>query len=388
MRADRSIRLTGRCPSALFVVCCVFSLCLQVTGQSGEDSIGLEQFRGKKVAEVKVIQTYPTDSEKIISDDQVRQVFLHNTSTLSHDLSARFLTNPETAKFAVEDYFANGGFLQSSVLVTGALLESGKVTLTVKVNVGRRSQVTGVVFTGDFTLPESELRKELTECIGPVKKWFDKRHYEYCLMGRVRELFFAEGYFKSRIEDLRMLSYPEGLVEIKVTQGPLYFLRRFEVQGAAYFGNENVRKLLGVTEGLPPNGKKIRYTMEKELEGVYKNLGFIEYDFDIDPSFVDPENEGDPGFVDFRVTIDEGSRYRLAGISFVLADSRTALMLRSLIDIRDGEYFSRKLLREGIEKINALGEFWEIDLDQDSEFRLNREKRELFIKIKIARRDD
>jgi outer membrane protein assembly factor BamA len=125
--------------------------------------------------------------------------------------------------------------------------------------------------------------------------------------------------------------------------------------------------------------------LNEKLKRVYAEKGYLQYSPDFEPTFIEPEIEGQDGIVNFIITIDEGHSFKLSKLQFVGVDDAKAKELRGLINLKDGETFNQIEFEKGIERINQMSEFEFIDVDKTCEFRTNEETGEVAVSIELKK---
>lgn len=284
---------------------------------------------------------------------------------------------------AIREYLATDGHYNAEIKVTGEKLPENKMRLLFSINQGEQSKVDQILFEGNVNVTDDELAQSIKGCAGSRWKIFDKRFYDYVTQKCSRDLLSSKGYLKAEIKNI--LYQPDGsknVVSINVNEGTRYKLGEIKIEGLSVFSEKQFLEMFGQKQGDIANGKILREFLYDELSGAYKNNGYINYDAELDPEFINPRNEGQDGLINLKIQIDEGLQYRLANITIVSAENAKP-RLKKLLGLNKGKIFNQQKFEEGIKRINDTNDFLFIDKDKDVEIRTHLELPEVYLVVKV-----
>jgi outer membrane protein insertion porin family len=162
--------------------------------------------------------------------------------------------------------------------------------------------------------------------------------------------------------------HPVMCVDVSLEEGKLFRLGRINIEGNEVLSEQYIRSAIGLQTGEVVNGQRIGKALYEDLKALYGQLGFIQYEADVQPSF--RENPQNPleGISDFDITITEGRQFRISSIRFE-GDARAPEdLLRRALLINEGDVYNQALFEKSIEKINDLALVEYLDKDRDVVF--------------------
>lgn len=259
--------------------------------------------------------------------------------------------------------------------------------VTFVISEGLRFSISQIRFEGNRVFSEQLLALKMKECLAQLDKEapnvYRSERFEYCLHLLSNSLR-SQGYLQARLSEPRVEEVGEALViTVEANEGVLYRLGQLEIEGAYHVALQDIRNLLGMRTGDIANGEKLAKALYEDLRAVYGENGFIKYTAEIQPQF---RMDADGGVVDFKITIDEGLRFKLGKISFKGNDLPES-HLRQLLLLREGDFFNEKLFAQSVARINDMDWFNQIDKDKDADYRTNEEEGLVNIVIKLTRKD-
>jgi outer membrane protein insertion porin family len=260
--------------------------------------------------------------------------------------------------------------------------------VTFLINEGPRFTISEIRFEGNRVFSEEILATKMKECLATHDK--DRRNvyrpdvFEYCthLLANFERY---QGYLKAKFGEPKVKEVGDGvIITVAVDEGLLYRLGRLEIEGADHVAEQDIRALLDMRKGDIANGGKLAKALYEDLKGVYGEKGFIQYTAEIQPEFHSQPGDTE-GVVDFKITVDEGRKFRIRKISFK-GDDLPEADLRQLLLLRDGDVYNQKLFEQSINRINETGWFNRVDKDKDVDYRTNEEEKLVDVVIKLSRR--
>lgn len=244
--------------------------------------------------------------------------------------------------------------------------------LVFSINRGELARVSEIRFEGNENIKSEELVADFKECIEDGWQIFDARRYGYITRQCSLRFMFSKGYFRAKIlEPKFQLVSGSYVVTINVYEGVRFRYGELKVQGAKAFTEKEVLELVGLKTGEIANGKILQDLFYEKLKRIYADKGYILYDAEFEPKFIDSQKEGEDATVDLLIMIDEGRQFKLGEIKFIGVDEAKAQELKRFFLLEYGEIFNQSKIEEGIKKINELREFYPIDFDgSDVEVRI------------------
>jgi len=252
------------------------------------------------------------------------------------------------------------------------------------VNKGPLITVSAVHFIQTRNFTEDELVDALKNCLGDSWGTYDLTYMEYCAQKGVRSLMFSRGYFKAQISGpSKQISSNKAEISFDVQEGIRYRIGEIKVEGSKVFSEDEIIDLLGQHPGDIPEGKALRDFVYEKLKRVYEDKGYAQYDAEFQPEFLPPPNEGLDAIVNFKITINEGSQFRVGKIAFAGVDAQIERQLVEQMSLKSNDIFSRTKLEEDIKKLNALEKYQTVDIDRDVDIRADEDRRSIAFVITL-----
>lgn len=198
----------------------------------------------------------------------------------------------------------------------------------------------------------------------------DLREWSDFYLRKLTTVLRSRGYLRATVTESGSRETESGLEVIAaVEEGARYRLGEVSMSGAEFFPQEQLLELLEVKPGEIADGDKLAMWAYERMRNEYHDAGYIRYEPEIEPTFHDPADAASEGSVDFKVQIYEGDRFRIRRIEFVGNAHTADKVVRRALVIREGEFFSRRLLEKSIERLNGLGLFEKLDSERDVDYR-------------------
>ncbi|HEX8250000.1 MAG TPA: POTRA domain-containing protein [Pyrinomonadaceae bacterium] len=291
----------------------------------------------------------------------------------------------EKAIKTLKEWTWRKGYINAEVVALGEKLKDNRMRLVFSVNRGSRKQVSEIRFAGNNSLTNDELVESMKNCLNDWET-FDRRRYEYCAQRYARELMFEKGFFQAKIVGITPQFVSENLiVQIEVREGSRHRLGEIKIEGAKVFSPKEILEMLGQKTGDIANGRALREFCFEKLKKSYLNKGYIFYDCDIDPKFVEPKASGEDATVDILITIDEGKQFKIRKIEFAGIEQEKSQELKNNFSLQEGEVYVAEKLKNEIKKINDTGEFYFIDDERNVELRTDEEVGNVDIVINLKK---
>ncbi|MFW6348174.1 MAG: BamA/OMP85 family outer membrane protein, partial [Cyclonatronaceae bacterium] len=197
------------------------------------------------------------------------------------------------AERAIIRYFRDEGYRNTEVEIIETDFDEirNRVSLEFKVDRGERLQIKEIVFEGNETFDDSELRGELKEIKRDTfwrfltKQTFDQASYEEAQENLI-SFYQKNGFRDMRIVDDSVYVYEhkrnkEGLgVYMKVAEGPQYRIRNIEFEGNTVYDEEELIAALDFEKGDVYNQEKFDlnfYGNEQNTDvyAMYHDIGYL-----------------------------------------------------------------------------------------------------------------
>lgn len=241
----------------------------------------------------------------------------------------------------------------------------------VTVKEGQRAKVKKITFTGNEHVKDKVLRK-------PMKQ--KKRHLFSWLTGSgtynpddlagdlpaIRRVYLDHGYLDVAIGQPEILELGKDRIEIRipVTEGPLYRLGDFTIEGETIFDEAVLRAVVTNKPGDVASAAALQATSQN-LRDYYGSRGYIEtgvsYQLDPDPSA--------PGAVEpvvrTRYAIREGHLAYIRNIEFRGNSVTKDKVLRRELTVYPGEIMNEVKLRNSERRLRNLGYFSSVAVLQE-----------------------
>jgi outer membrane protein insertion porin family len=254
------------------------------------------------------------------------------------------------------------------------------VALTFIVKEGPKVKVGAIRFKGNTVFSDAKLISVMkyTKPYGlpPVFYIFhrtynrDKLDYD---LEQIRELYRAHGYFfatpgepiiqtvsTERPLPLSVVGRGRGKrvdITIPIDQGAQYRLGRFNVSGNHLFKTAVLKRVLGMQTGDIFNATKLRDAL-KNYQTLYGNWGYI--NSTVTP-FPDPDRK--KHVVNLVLDFDEGKQFFINRITFTGNTKTRDKVIRRQLLLAEGSVFDAALWKMSLYRINQLGFFNPIKLD-------------------------
>ena len=255
-----------------------------------------------------------------------------------------------------------------AIEVTDYVFSNGVVGKMVAYHMEERQRVKIVSYDGSKKIDQTKIQDKLKEANIQLRldSFLDQgiiRRVE----GVLREMMAEKGY-QAAVVTHKITPVDSGPKLVNVTfnisEGPKVKIREIEWLGNVAYGDgtltrkmkENKPKgILGfVTGGGTYQEAKLEEDFDKVVEH-YRNKGYISVRIgQPEVKVLEDSKDGENRYIQLRVPITEGARYRVDEFAFEGNTVVKAEALRPLFKIKKGEYYSEKDIRKGMEKAREL----------------------------------
>lgn len=280
--------------------------------------------------------------------------------------------NEETERTLVEDFRSlwNTNFLDDlSVEVTDYVFENGVVGKMVTYHIEERQRVKIVEYTGSKQLEQSKIEEKLRELGITVRldSFIDPgvvRRVE----GVLRDMLSEKGHLGAEVSHvITPVAGGPKLVNLsfRIDEGPQYKIRDID-----FIGNQAIsdgalgrrmkeNKQQWFLSFITGRGTYQETKFEEDADRIvehYRDRGYIAARVGT-PEIKVLEDSADKTkrFIQLRVPVEEGRRYRVGEFDFAGNDVVKSEGLRQLFNkIKEGNYYSEKQIRKGLEKAREV----------------------------------
>jgi outer membrane protein insertion porin family len=262
----------------------------------------------------------------------------------------------------IRGFLYTNGYINAQVSAFGEKLPKNQMKLDFVIDQGALARVSEIRFEGLQNFSNQELVEDLKQCSGDDWEIFDPRRLKFYLQECSRRFFQSKGFLKAKLQEPKLINI-EGryIIEIDLEEGNRYRTGEIKIAGARVFTPKEIIEILELKEGEILNSKELQNSIFKKLQRIYVDKGYVLYDAEFDPNFVEPQDDTLDGIVNLDITIDEGKLFKLAKIEFTGVETEKFEGLRKLISLADGEVYNQTKIEEGIKKINETKEFYPIE---------------------------
>src|SRR5690349_22410521 len=363
-----------------------------------------------EVKELPIIRDLTFEGLKSVAESDVLKAFRERRVGVSKE-SIYDPVKVRNAMRVIKELLAAGGHPNATVEERTEEVSATSLAITFHVEEGDRVRVVDVEFEGNTVFSDGQLRgamKYVKEA-GLITRFkskdiLDREKLEYDLR-LVDNYMRSKGYLQARHGEPRvesvgrrrtgfpilplpfLSSVDEGLkVTVPITEGKVYRLGEFKVEGNSIFSENQIRAVIGLNKGDIADGEKVSKGLFENLKKFYGQQGFIEYTAETVPTFKDNPANPNEGVVDFTVTIEEGKQFTLRRLEFVGNTFTRDNVLRREVLINEGVIYNDAYWEYSVVKLNQLGYFNPIDKDKDVDRRTNDEEATVDLSLKVSER--
>ena len=363
------------------------------------------------VEELPVIRDLTFPGMKSVSEADVLKAFRENRVGVSKEATFDPV-KAKSAERAIKELLAAKGHPNATVTTEVEQVSAQSVALAFRVVEGDRVRVVDIDFEGNKVFSDGELRgaMKLVKEAGLFSRFkgqdiLDTRRLEYDLGYNVTNYMRSKGYLQARtlepkIEDvgrrrtgfpilpLPMLSSTDDALRIvvPVNEGKVFRVGEVKVEGNSIIDEGVIRAILGLKAGDVANGQRLFKALQEDLKRVYGRAGFIQYDYDVEPSFRDNAQNPAEGIADFQITITEGKQFTLRRLEFLGNTFTRDNVLRREVLLSEGDIFDQSLMEFSVLKLNQTGYFDPIDDKKDLDVRTDEEQGLVDANLKVVER--
>jgi outer membrane protein insertion porin family len=309
----------------------------------------------------------------------------------------------------IKELLASKGHPNATIDIKKDEVSQTSIALTYDINEGARVRVFEIQFEGNQIFSDKKLRSQMkyVQEAGLITRFksqdiLDRQKLEEDLR-HVQFYMRSKGYLQARtgeprVEGLapRRTGFPilpipllsstdDGLrITIPVIEGKLYRIGSMKIEGNSIYSEQVISNIIGLKPGDVANGERIGKALSEDLKKAYGSQGFIQYEYDVEPSFKDSPQNPKEGIVDFVFTITEGKQFTLRRLEFLGNTFTRDNVLRREVLVNEGDVYNQHLWEISVLRLNQLGFFDPIEKDRDADFRTDDEQAEVDINLKVV----
>ncbi|HXQ72044.1 MAG TPA: outer membrane protein assembly factor BamA [Pyrinomonadaceae bacterium] len=363
-----------------------------------------------EVKELPIIRDLTFSGLKSVPESDVLKAFRERRVGVSKE-STYDPVKVRTAMRTIKELLSAAGHPNATVEERTEEVSATSLAIEFVIDEGDRVRVVEIQFEGNQVFSDGSLRKSMrfVKEAGLITRFkgsdiLDREKLEYDLR-LVDNYMRSKGYLQARhgeprVESIgpRRTGFPilplpflssvdEGLrVTVPIVEGKVYRLGDFKVEGNSIFSEQQIRAVIGLSQGDIADGEKVSKGLFENLKKFYGQQGFIEYTAEPVPTFKDNPQKPDEGIVDFTVTIEEGKQFTLRRLEFVGNTFTRDNVLRREVLINEGDIYNDAYWEYSVVKLNQLGYFNPIDKDKDVDRRTNDEEATVDLSLKVSER--
>jgi outer membrane protein insertion porin family len=308
----------------------------------------------------------------------------------------------------IKELLAAKGHPNATVEIKKDDVSQTSIAITYDIKEGARVRVVEVQFEGNQIFSDGKLRSQMRYVreAGLLTRFrgqdiLDREKLDVDLR-RVQFYMRSKGYLQARTGEPRveglgprrtgfflplplLSSTDEGLrVTIPVTEGKVYRIGSIKVEGNSIYSEQVISNVIGLKPGDIANGERIGKALQEDLKKAYGAQGFIQYEYDVEPTF--KENPANPkeGVVDFKFTITEGKQFTLRRLEFLGNTFTRDNVLRREVLVNEGDVYNQRAFEISVLRLNQLGFFDPIDAERDADFRTDEEEANVDVNVKVT----
>ena len=310
----------------------------------------------------------------------------------------------------IKELLAARGHPNATVEINRDDVSQTSIAITYVIKEGARVRVVEIQFEGNQIFSDGSLRSQMKYVreAGLITRFrgqdiLDREKLEVDLR-RVQFYMRSKGYLQARTGEPRveglgprrtgfflplplLSSTDEGLrVTVPVTEGKVYRIGTMTVEGNSIFSEQVIKAIIDLKPGDIANGERIGKALQEDLKKYYGAQGFIQYEYDVEPTFKDNPQNPKEGVVDFKFTITEGKQFTLRRLEFLGNTFTRDNVLRREVLVNEGDVYSQRNFEISVLRLNQLGFFDPIDAERDADFRTDEEEANVDINLKVTER--
>jgi outer membrane protein insertion porin family len=361
------------------------------------------------VSELPIIRDIQFEGLKSVPESDVLKAFRERRIGISKE-SIFDPVKLQNAKRVIKELLAARGRPNATIEDRQEEVSQTSTAITFVVNEGERVRVVEIQFEGNQVFSDGKLRSQMkyVKEAGLITRFksqdiLDREKLDVDL--RLVQFYMrSKGYLQARTGEPRieglgrrttgffiplpfLSSTDEALrVTVPVTEGKLYRIGSIKVEGNSIYSEQVITSIVDLKPGDVANGERIGKALQEDLKKAYGSQGFIQYEYEVEPTFKDSAQNPKEGIVDFLFTITEGKQFTLRRLEFLGNTFTRDNVLRREILVNEGDVYNQRAFEVSILRLNQLGFFDPLDAERDADFRTDEEEALVDINVKVAER--
>lgn len=267
---------------------------------------------------------------------------------------------------ALKKEYQEKGYLLAEIKPEIVPVEEGRnrANLVITIDEGPEVEIASITFSGNKAFDDDELRSAMDET--DQKKWwkfwgsarFDRQAFKKDKQ-LVIDFYREHGY-----RDAEILSdsiwYDESgenmYINIRVNEGPQYFVRNIIWQGNSVYNDSVLVERLGFKRGDVYDKKtfdaNLRGNQEQsDVASLYLNNGYLGFNAEVEERRIAADS------LDLVISIREAHQFRIGHVYLKGNNKTRDKVIRRVLYTRPGDYFSRAAIIRSIRELATLNYF-------------------------------
>jgi outer membrane protein insertion porin family len=253
-------------------------------------------------------------------------------------------------------------------------------------NLEERQRVKIVDYAGSKKVERSKIEDKLKEINAQIRlDTFIDPGLIRKVEGAVRDMMKEKGFqFATVTHEITELAGGPKLVNLtfRMDEGPKVKIRKIEFVGNEAIGDRSLRRRMKENRQqwflsfITGRGTYQEGKFDEDAERVteyYRDRGYVRAVIgQPELKFLEDSSDGDTRWVELRIPVSEGRRYRVGEFNFAGNTVVKSESLRPLFKLEEGDYYSQKRIRQGFQKaqeVYGAGGYFEFTGFPDLKFR-------------------
>ncbi|MBI4665870.1 MAG: outer membrane protein assembly factor BamA [Nitrospinae bacterium] len=287
-------------------------------------------------------------------------------------------------KTRIKQTYRNKGFYFSDTRVVVKKLKDNYVDVEFIIDEGQKITVGGVYFRGVSAFPERTLKGQIeTEPASWYSVLTETGAYKKDALKtdllRMESFYHDNGYIKVRVFDPEVEVDKEKrriYVVFPISEGDQYRVGSIEIAGDDVYSEDELREKIKLKPGDVFNRSQFRQDIF-DITDLYSQKGYAYAN--VIPAV---ETHEDTKTVDVKITTNKGRKVYVGRINITGNESTRDRVIRREFRLSEGELFNSEKLRRSKQRINNLGFFDTVEIEQRS----RKEEDLIDIETKVAER--
>ncbi len=244
-----------------------------------------------------------------------------------------------------------------------------------------------ISFYGNENFSNNELVENFKGCFGQLWQKYDELAYNYIAQKCSRSLLQSKGFWKAKVIEINS-TVRDGVraVQIVVDEGPRYRIGKVEIEGNEVLSKNEILGMWGQHSGEVADGTKLQDLVYEKLKEKYDDLGFVHYNADFEPDFVEPRGRRVDGLVNVTITIDEGRQFKVRRVIFLGVSEEEEESLRKQFLLKSGDLYGTRKAQNALDALNETGRFVPVEVNGSNvEIRSDEEAADIDLAIILKR---